>query len=210
VASSRRREVPASFFYGLLSSANTGAVWRYFSLSLDLLLLAGIGHRACFLSIRNLDFQNLSTQWKQTIMSYSTKMWAVTTVLLLAILMFASTKVPALQHRTQAHATAAIEQRLLPEQNLHNDPSTRFKRTIAAFGPMLALLFVTLVVLDSIERDGVMHRLSATENRSPELMVQPRVATSFDNWPRKFDLVAGVQGWTAVRYEPDLSPYGGN
>ena len=143
-------------------------------------------------------------------MSYSTKMWAVTTVSMLALLMFASTKIPVLQHGTQPHTTAAIEQRLLPEQNLHNDPGSRFKHTIAAFGPMLALLFVTLVVLDSIEHDQVTHRLSTAEDRPPPLVVQPRIATSFENWPRRFDLVAGVQGWTAVRCEPDLAPYGGN
>ena len=143
-------------------------------------------------------------------MSYSTKMWAVATVSMLALLMFASTKVPALQHGSRPHTTATIEQRLLPEQNLHIDPTTRFKRTIAAFGPMLALLFVTLVVLDSIEHDSARHSFGGTENRTTRLVIQPRIVTGFENRPHKFDLVAGIQGWTAVRCDADLAPYGGN
>ena len=115
-----------------------------------------------------------------------------------------------LGHNTQAHTTAAFQQRLLPEQNLHTDPGTRFERTVAAFAPMLALLFVTLVVLDTIDHDRVMRHLGATDDLLPELAFQPGIATSFDDWPRKFDLVAGVQGWTAVRHESQLSPYGGN
>ncbi len=143
------------------------------------------------------------------IMSYSTKMWAVTTLLLVALVMFAGTRFPALGHAPQAHASAQLHQRLLPERNLHSDPSSRFKHTISAFGPFLALLFVTLVVLDSIALRRADHRLTTTE-RPRDLVVRPIIAANFADWPREFDLIADSQGWTAVRREPQFSQYGGN
>jgi len=136
-------------------------------------------------------------------------MWAVTTLLLFALVVYAGAQLPALGHAPKTHASAVFAQRLVPERNLHSDPSSRLKHTISAFGPFLALLFVTLVVLDSIALRRADHRLTTTE-RPRDLVVRPIIAANFADWPREFDLIADSQGWTAVRREPQFSQYGGN
>ena len=145
-------------------------------------------------------------------MSHGTMIWALVTLTLLAVLTFASTNLPALGHNPASALAPSIEathRALVLERNLHTDLKHRFAHSVEAFAPLLALLVVTLVVLDSLEdRFG-----RSSESKLHDSEYQPaliRSAVEADEWPREFELDADRDGWVQVASNPQISRYGGN
>ncbi|WP_304825793.1 hypothetical protein [Candidatus Binatus sp.] len=90
---------------------------------------------------------------------------------LIAMLTFASTEFPGLAHSTGSIAATAPQQPLILEQNLHISPTDRLVRSFEAFAPVLALLFLTLVVLDTISHRAGDRRQPRDHRRRDHLAV---------------------------------------
>jgi hypothetical protein len=98
---------------------------------------------------------------------------------------------------------------LVLERNVHTDLKHRFAHSVEAFAPLLALLVVTLVVLDSIQdKFGQSPGLVPHEPHGEHIFI--RSAVEADEWPREFELDADRDGWIRVASNPEISRYGGN